>query len=55
MCSDQAVQVRGIEPVKVCGIRHAKIKLPKFQFDQEHLVKLSSEFGNISLRCDGFE
>jgi hypothetical protein len=21
MCSDQVVQIRGIEPVKVCGIR----------------------------------
>jgi uncharacterized DUF497 family protein len=27
MCSDQAVQVRGIEPVKVCGIRHDKEQL----------------------------
>ena len=22
MCGDQVVQIRGIEPVKVCGIRH---------------------------------
>jgi hypothetical protein len=24
MCSDQVVQIRGIEPVKVCGIRHTR-------------------------------
>jgi hypothetical protein len=40
MCSDQAVQVRGIEPVKVCGIRHSELsredlatqKVQSFQF-----------------------